>query len=344
MDVPRLRHVHQRRESLAPPLSTPSALPGLAEEALTLLPDDVHRKHVFVASVDRELCASIMLRPQRHRFRWDVLMLAAGSPRLDADDDTCVELWSALLEFSIRQAGAAGAKRLFAAVDEGSAAHLSLRRSGFDGYTRVCTMQGRGPVPPVALPEGFREQDDSDVWSIHHLYHHVTPRVVQFAEARTSMAWELPRPSMFARVTARASADARAFVIDRHHDVQAFCRIQQHRGGPVAEVLVHPNAGDLAVPLVMASAAQAGLSWETLIGICIPAYLGELVPAFEAAGFVADSERVAMVRHTTAPAIIHARPAPLPVEVRERVPRGIVTLRRCYGESHRRFDTAVRDQ
>ncbi len=46
-------------------------------------------------------------------------------------------------------------------------------------------LAGTRPGGPIALPEGMREQEDSDVWSIHQLYHHVTPRAVQFAEALT---------------------------------------------------------------------------------------------------------------------------------------------------------------
>ena len=42
-------------------------------------------------------------------------------------------------------------------------------------------------------------------------------------------------------------------------------------------------------------------------------------------GFELEHERTAMVRHTTAPAVVHARLAPIPVEAGERVPRGIPT-------------------
>ena len=151
-------------------------MPDLAGQIAGDVPGQSAAGTRLVALVDGELCAYMVFRPQASRYRWDVLAVAAGSPRLDATDDVCIELWSALLEYAIKQAGEAGAKRLFATAPDDGAAYESLRATGFEQYAQFMILPGTRPGGPVGLPEGMREQDDSDVWSIHQLYHHVTPR------------------------------------------------------------------------------------------------------------------------------------------------------------------------
>jgi hypothetical protein len=289
---------------------------------LSAAPMDVLRDRVYVALVDDELCAMVTLRPQTHRYRWDVLSVAAGSPHLDADDDVTMELWSALLEYSISCAGASGAKRLFAMAADGSVGMRSLRHAGFEVYARLTALERVGP-PAVDMSEcRLRPQEPSDVWSIHHLYHLTTPRVVQFAEALTSTVWELPSEPLLARFVPRRH-DTHAFVLETTDGIEGYCRIETGPAGASVSLIINPHLRHLAAPLVAAAIERSGVGGSTQVEIAIPEYASELVWFMENAGFTVAGERVAMVRHTTAPAIIYGRLAPVPSEAAERAPRGI---------------------
>ncbi|MEX1158253.1 MAG: hypothetical protein WEC79_04920 [Thermomicrobiales bacterium] len=319
-----MRHVNQRRDRLDMPGAIDSTQPDLAGQLLATIPANLRQERVYVALVDGELCAYVSFRPQSSRYRWDVLGVAAGSPRLDATDDVCVELWSALLEYSVKQAGEIGAKRLFATVPDDGPAHDSLRLAGFERIARFMIL-ARSRLPgPVGLPEGMREQDDSDVWSIHQLYHHVTPRAVQFAEALTSAVWELPQRKIVRRMTAMPPRPT-AFVLDTRNGVQAYCGFHVRRGSALARLLISPEYRAQASAFVLAAASEAGVDPNCRLRVVVPDYASELVSGFEDAGFEFELERTAMVRHTTAPAVIHTRLAPIPADVGERVPRGIPT-------------------
>lgn len=324
-DLPALRHVHQRSVRLDFPRSDDSLLPEVAREALSVLP--AARERAFVALVDGELCALAVLRPDERQFRWDVVRLAAGSPRLDASDDVCQELWAALMEYTVRRAGEAGARRLRATAEEGGVALASLRSAGFEPYLRYTVVNGTRPEQPVELPLGMRQQHPSDVWSVHQLYHHVTPKPVQFAEALTSSAWEPPRRS-FSALMQRRPSDVAGFVLATDHGIEGYCRVDVRGRGALVQLLINPGCFEQAVTFVLAATHEAGLGRSAPIRVVIPAYLGELVARFENTGFGVEAERAALVRHTTAPARVHVRLAPLPLEVGERVPRGVPTYLR----------------
>jgi hypothetical protein len=294
----------------------------MAQQMLSAAPIDLLRERIYVALVDDELCATVTLRPQTHRFRWDVLSLAAGSPHLDADDDVTTELWSALLEYAISCAGASGAKRLFATTADGSVGMRSLRNAGFEAYARFTVLERLGAPGRIESDCRPRRQEPSDVWSIHHLYHQTTPRVVQFAEALTSTVWELPSERLLARLVPRRH-DVHALVLETAGGIEGYCRIETGPAGAFVSLIINPHVRHYAAPLVAAAIERSGIGPSTRIEIAIPEYASELVWSMENAGFTQAGERVAMVRHTTAPAIIYGRLAPVPSEVAERAPRGI---------------------
>jgi hypothetical protein len=321
-DIPMLRRVSQRYDQLDL-LGDAAPVPDMLDRILAVLPARAVRDRIFVALVDGELCALLALRLQERRFRWDVTILAAGSPRLDATDHVCIELWTALLEYAIRRAGEAGAKRLFASAHEEGPARESLRAVGFEAYARYSVLRGSVQAVPVALPAGMRPQEESDVWSIHQLYHHATPRPVQFAEALTSTAWELPKRSLLEYGGIHRPGVA-AFVLETRDGIEGYCRIEQTARRAVATMLISESCRDVAAGFVNASAFQAGIRHDPTLSVVVPGYLGDLLTSFNEAGFEACDERVALVRHTTVPALIHTRLSPLlAAEGAERVPKGV---------------------
>jgi hypothetical protein len=287
---------------------------------------------VFVAFVDDELCAFNVVEAQSRRYCWNVVALAAGSPRLDANDDVSGELWTALLEYAVRRAGEAHVKRLFASALEGSNAHRSLRMANFESFSRQFIVTGHLPGQPVGLPDGMRCQEPSDVWSIHQLYHRTTPRAVQFAEALTSSTWE-PTCATLGRLLPFVRHPYTAFVLETRDGVEGYCRVQRGAGIAMLQLMMQPHMDDRAVEFAMACATESGVTQSERLCLVVPAYAQQRVTQFERAGFVVEAERLAMVRHTTAPAVVHAGLAPLPaLEAVERLPRGVPTYLARLGE------------
>jgi hypothetical protein len=328
-DLPALRHVRQHSERLDVPFGSLATLPEIAGQVLSALPLDIRRERVYVALVDDQLSALAMMRQQTHRYRWDVVLLSAGGSRVDerGPGDDCVEVWAALLEFAIKEAGASGAKRLFATAMIDTPAYESLNRAGFDPYSRFTVVAGFLPASPIALPDGLRGQDPSDVWSIHQLYHHVTPDGVQFAEALTSSAWDIETRSLVERIGARRPQTL-AYVLESDHGIEAYCRIERIAEAPVMTLMRSEECRTSALQLVAATASVGGLHPNRLLRVVIPAYTSEYIREFENEGFYVECERVAMIRHTTSRVAVRARPVPVLVEAGERVPKGVPTYYR----------------
>ncbi len=337
-DLPSLRHVRQRIAVLDWDLQREVVGPSVARQAVAALLPNRSREQIYVALIDDELCATLSMRPQSIAYRWDIAALAAGSPRLDAADATVLELWTALLEYGIAASGSAGAKRLFAAAVEESVACRSLRTAGFEPYTRQTMLRASGVSSPAGAPAGMRRQEASDVWSIHQLYHHVTPRPVQFAEAWTSAAWELPRQSPFA-LLAPDHRPVHQLVLETIDGIGGYCRVTGHHHRARLELLVDPSVRDEVGSFVAAAAEEAGVEGSDL-EIVIPQYSSDLIWPLETIGFVTVAERVALVRHTTAPAVVHERFAVAPVEG-ERVPKGVPSYYRVRAGTHQCASAAV---
>lgn len=282
------------------------------------------RARIFVASLDGRVVAAVSVRQQQHRYRWDIVSMAASDDTLDLAERDRNGIWVALLEFAIGQAGQAGAKRLFASADQQGPEYDGLCSASFEPYARFYVLRGTLPNVRDEPPEGFRRQDESDVWSIHHLYHHITPPVVQYAEALTSAAWEWRAPSGVASIMSNAPR-SHAYVIETTDGIAVRCVITRSARGVVARVLADERYRHEVYPIVIASAQGAGLHAGEDLRVIIPAYASDLMSRFTDHSFTVESERVALIRHTTAPAIIRSRAVTPLAEIPERVPSGVPT-------------------
>jgi hypothetical protein len=256
-----------------------------------------------VATVDGELCAYAFFERGDERFRWYVLQLGAGSPRLNATDEVSIELWSAVLEEGVALAGEAGARRIFAFVEPDTVAHEALRLAGYAGYSRYYILRG---VPAVTgdAPPGLREQHESDLWSVHQLYNRSTPRGVQFAEAFTSDAWstETDAKGLFNR------ASSKGYVVPAEDGIGAACQIALSGGRPVVTFLCDETLCTSIAHIVAAALARAQADRE--VDVIIPGYQHHLVHQFLECGFWIHRELIGMVRHTTAPAVVQGERFP----------------------------------
>lgn len=324
-DLPALGRSRRVTVDVAPGSSGLGDCSAVRSALAALAPGDGQRVRLYVALVDNVLCAYLVARPDPGRFAWRVLTLAVGAPQLAAHDDEAQELWTSLLEFTIARAGEDGAKRVFAGCSEGTPEHQSLLRVGFEGYTTHMTLATRHNAGAIETQRGVREQEPSDVWSIHHLYHRVTPRPVQFAEALASSYWECPGTRSRRRIPVGRAAES-AVVYDSQHGIEAYCRIWREDRTCRLELIVDPVSGVDAGLFVLDALNTAHVSSGTIVRVDIPSYQSECVGALERVGFSLRDERIAMVRHTTAPAV-QMRLSPLPaVEAAERAVRGAPTF------------------
>lgn len=299
-DLLAMRRVRQCCVPTAFPLHDTSACTSTLHQLRASLVPGNDPQEAIVALVDDELCAFATFAREDERYRWIVTGLAAGSPRVDATDAVAVELWSAILEYGIKSAGKSGARRLTAAAPPQTAALQAMYEAGFVAYMRYQVLSGRLDTSRISAPIASREFHESDAWSIHQLYNRVTPRPVQFAEARTSDWWVEGMQSGLLR----RGRDLRGIVVDASDGLAASCRVRIHRRRPLVTFLVLPELTSQTGELVYAALQATGLV-ESEVDVVIPDYDLECVAVLERAGLRVTSEHIVLVRHTTVPRVIH---------------------------------------
>lgn len=325
-DLPRLRGVGPRVERLDGPVCRFRHSVSEAATAWRAFAGVGRREHPFVATVDGELCAYLVAQEQPRNYLWELVTIAAGSSRLTPTDDVSVELWTALIEFAVQQAGRSGAKRLFASARRDSPAFDSLKANGFGAFEDRFVLTGDlSQATEMETLAGLREQLESDVWSIHQLYHQTTPRAVQFAEALTSSEWE-PEPSIWWQRIAKGVQQF-SFVLDSEDGVKGYCRIQRRQGRAMATFIGTPHCADRIAELILSSARLSGVGPNDVLQVVVPGYAMEHVSSLERYGFHVAWERIGMVKHTTAPVVVRPRLVPVAAgEERERAIRGVPSL------------------
>lgn len=325
-DFPALRLIGPRTDRLDSPLCRFRSSIGAGSRVFGAFPGLARGEHVFVATVDDELCAYVVAQEQPRRYQWELVDIAAGSPRLDATEDVAIELWTALIEFTVQQAGLCGVKRIFASAQSGSPAFESLRNNGFGAYeNRFVLTWEVSTFPDASMMPGLRKQADSDVWSIHQLYHQITPRAVQFAEALTSTEWEADDHTWWQRFM--TGSQQASFVLDGNEGVVGYCRIERRHGRAMARFVIAPPFADKVAHFLRESARLCGVHQHDVFQILVPGYAMEHIAALERCGFHVTWQREGMVKHTTAPVVVRPRLMPVPAaDDRERAIRGAPTL------------------
>lgn len=261
----------------------------------------------LIAEVDGEVCAYALFERGDERFRWYVIEVGAGSPRVDATDEVAIELWVALLEEGIKLAGEAGARRVFAYARPDSSEYAGLQEAGFDAYANYYVIRGRLRVPESqAILSLVRPQHNSDLWSIHQLYNHSTPRGVQFAEALTSDAWALPEAGRlpFSR------SSCWGFVVPLEDGIGAACHIITQGKRTYVTYLCDERLEASISSIIAASLAYAGIDRD--VDVIVPGYQQHLLSQFLDEQFVVVDERIGMVKHTTVPAVVESNAAASP--------------------------------
>lgn len=308
-DLPVLRGARQ----IHVPLSYPEiALYSPLSDMLSVLPYGRRYSRVFLALEGDEIRGLVQLRPEPREYRWVVTGLAATESGAESGDDRRVEIWNHLLRYSAFAAGLAGAKRVQAAAPVDGPASQALHRAGFTTYAQQTLMLAHGLRRPEPQDEVVREQEPSDAWSIHHLYHLATPRAVQYAEAFSSNHWDVRR---------RLNARVRGFLIERRQVVVAYAQITRKGRLCAMEVMVQPDDLELLAPLVWQSCQLAGVDGRCTVWVSVPDYHQEYLAPLEGLGFQEVGRQALMVRYTAVPACVpEAKRIPVVTEITERLP------------------------
>lgn len=298
-DLPSLRSVLQAHVSLNYPQTV---LDHRLSGFLAALPYGRRYRQAFIADVDGAIAAFAEFQPEPWNYRWMVSRLGAGPPEIDGID--WVTAWRELLRHAAQVAGAAGIKRIGATAPVEGPAYEALRQVGFTPYAQETLLLAQG-LQVTDREQGFvREQEPSDAWSIHQLYHLATPRAIQYADAFTSNHWDIGR---------RAGLRVRGFLIERGREVVAYCQITSRGHRHVMDVLTQQGEAHLLQILVPVALAKAGITDKDTVWVGIPDYHTDYLDQLEEIGFRLSSRLTLMVKYTAVPVEVpDLRPATIP--------------------------------
>ncbi|MEX2425257.1 MAG: hypothetical protein WD401_00700 [Thermomicrobiaceae bacterium] len=278
-------------------MRTDAIMPDLAQaplghrfaDPLSVLPISRRARKSFVAFHGGRPAGlmDLIADPENHRWIFSRL-LTCQHLSFDEHAGTRESVWSELVLQAIRAAGAARAKRIHAILDEDSAVLPVMQSAGFAEFAQDALLMAQ--LLPKLEPAGIvRRQDASDVWAIHQLYHQVTPRPVQYAEAFTSNYWGLSIPGQQA---------ARGYVVEDGFEIIAHCRVTFGCEGPILHVMVRPDANELLAPVVRDVLNDLAPNAKRPVSIIVPDYLQEYTEALVGLGFDLQRRQTRLVKYT----------------------------------------------
>ncbi|HUP28347.1 MAG TPA: hypothetical protein VM409_07920 [Chloroflexia bacterium] len=224
-----------------------------------------------------------------------------------------------LLEQVCREAGQAGALRIFAKVPEETPGLNLFRGLGFTHYTSEeiwgnLYFGQSGTLSGEPAHDGLRRQRRQDAWDVMKLYSSLTPPAVQRAENLDSREWQrgiVVRPlSMLQGLTERAYVWADE---NDHHSLGGYARLLTGKGGHWISLLFKPDGTNRrfyprALDFVLWKASQQG-SKPVYCGV--REYQGELAGELGSRGFHCLSNQALLVKYMAVP-VKSRQPAMLP--------------------------------
>jgi hypothetical protein len=246
-----------------------------------------------VARRSRRHAATAAFRVIEPDGRWHLEALMARDP----DDGAAID---AVLRRSVSDAGAGGARRVFARLPGDDTIDGALRRSGFVPFMHESVFMLVDEAGPrlEAAASHVRRVHPADVWGIHQLYLEVVPRQIQYAEAVTSRVWERSRAL---RPGSRRSS---GWVIEDGGRIRGYARVSTEEDPGVVRIdlLIDPDLRALATDLIAAATAEARNLHGVPCVTAVPGYSQELSQPLQDAGFFHTGDQTAWVCYTTVPA------------------------------------------
>lgn len=254
-------------------------------------------------------------RARRDSHTWDMLYLAYGRKDRIGSAEARDTMWAALLDAVTRTAGRRGATRLFARAPDNADAMIALRDAGYITYGRE--MLYVAPYHKTAVTAGeqiaLQRQTGGETWAIHQLYTLTTPKAMQFAEARTSSYWDIPR-----RGTSRA-----AYWIGEVHEVTAYARTLSGEHSHLIDVLYRPESRVNLTAFIQGVLAALPAGEGDLVYVRTLGHQEDLGGMLDELGFSALIRQLLLVKYTTI-SVREAAPAFAPLPSLRKVAAGRV--------------------
>ncbi len=250
----------------------PSLLGGLAR---TVLRSPSAR--VFVLRGGTAAFAHVVAEPGRDH--WFIARLQA--PR---DPQAAARL----LDTVARAAGVHGVVRLHTLVPDDPDELAWWHAAGFVPFRRTLLLAGTVDSEPPSDRYPLRVQGAVDAWAVQRLYERVTPRPIQFAEARSRATWHVGR---------RAGWQVRGYLLPGDGELRAYCRVRSRRGRHLVEVLAAETASEEIVLLVQTALGHCARPGDRAL-LLMPEEQQWLVRPLEQAGFALVGSRVWLARYT----------------------------------------------
>lgn len=198
-------------------------------------------RHTWISTQQQQIQGLLSTRNRGGQRVWEVDRLLL-SPRADIE-----EVCLALFDYLSAVGGEVGVEKVFLRLGAESPLLEVARQAGFTHYTTE-TLYSRespsdigGKLHPL---EGLRSKSSSDEHALFQLYNLAVPTQVRRAEALTFQEW---------RETRERGWDARGrreFLIERKGRVAAWLQIALSGRIGYLDLLVHPEEGGQAGPLL----------------------------------------------------------------------------------------------
>jgi hypothetical protein len=313
-DLPALRGLRGETARLDMPEGIISGVRPMRTAMRGILPS-LGNVWTFVLAREGEIHASVQARPRRDSHVWDVIYLAYGRKDRIGSAETRDAMWAALLDAVTRTAGRRRATRLFARVPDSADAMIALRDAGYIAYGREMLYVApyhKAAQQATEQPTLHRQQG-GETWAIHQLYTLTTPKAMQFAEARTSIFWDVPRKA----------SDRAAYWIGEAHEVAAYARTLSGEHAYLLDVLFRPEAREQIPGFVRSVLATLSASEGDLIYVRTLGHQEDLGGMLESLGFSLLIRQSLLVKYTTI-SVREAAPAFAPVPVLRKAVAGRV--------------------
>lgn len=239
---------------------------------------------------NQRMAGFAQVRMRRGGSEADVIYL---TPSLAVAQEATI-IWGRLLENLCFEAGKQGVQRIFARPPEDGPEAETFQQVGFSIYARedIFRLERIPDELPRSENRAMRPQQPADTWKLQGLYATVAPRLVQQTEGLTPR-WEATPGSWL------APAKREGYVLEDKGEIVGYVQIRQGQIGHWLEMLLHPEAYDLADELVVQSLALLAKYPPLPIYCCLRRYQGGLRAPLEDRGFQLFASRCAMMKHTT---------------------------------------------
>ncbi len=284
----RVYRLQRRGISLDPQRALIQPYNPLWEASLAFLTQHAMGQPTYVLYDPHDGEAFVQLRYRPHQAAADVTYVA---PSL-AENYRATNAWARLLEGACTEAARRGIQRVFANVLESSAEVEVFHQAGFTLYAGedIYRRDGEGlAAAPSPGEVSLRPQRPEDWPAVQKLCVAVTPQRVRQAEGGIglTMGWE---------------KNCRRYVLpgDHGHELLAMLSFCAGVRGNWLRILIHPEARDLAEPLVRWGLGTLHKEPGQPIFCNVRQYEGGVRTSLEAAGFELYARRVLMGKHTVA--------------------------------------------